>query len=283
MSLELTFESTKRLIDTSDYRIQINEAGTGHPIFMIHGTGPGATGWSNFAPNIKALSLKYRCIAVTMPGWGESSPQTVETGRNQIEAMRQLMDTLGIERATYVGNSMGGGISLRMLATYPERVTHLITMGSAAPGVNIMAPGGLSEGIQILLQTYADPSPENFKRVVSVMCFDSAFATDELAEQRSKAAWEFPEHNRNWLDLLKAGVQDQAGFLAMVPALQGTTVPALVIHGRDDRTVHYESSLRIVSILPNSRMVLINRCGHWAQLEHANEFNRLVEDFITNN
>jgi 2-hydroxy-6-oxonona-2,4-dienedioate hydrolase len=283
MSSELTFESTKRLIDTKDYRIQVNDAGSGHPIFMIHGTGPGATGWSNFAPNIKALSAKYRCIGVTMPGWGESSPQTVETGRDQVEAMRQLMDTLGIERAAYVGNSMGGGISLRVLGKYPERVSHLITMGSSAPGLNIMAPGGLSEGIQILLETYANPSPENFKRVVRVMCYDSTFATDELAEQRSKAAWEFPEHNRNWLDLLKAGVQDQAGFVAMVPALQQATVPALVIHGRDDRTVHYESSLRIVSIIPNSRMVLFNHCGHWAQLEHADEFNRLVDDFITNN
>lgn len=282
MASELTFQNTKKIIETSDYRIQVNEAGSGHPVFMIHGTGPGATGWSNFSPNIKALSSKYRCIAVTMPGWGESSPQTLETGRDQVEAMRQLLDSLGIDRAAFVGNSMGGGISLRFAALYPEQVSHLITMGSGIPGTNIMAPGGLSEGIRILVDAYADPSPENFKRIVQVMCYDSSFATDELAEERSKAAWTFPEHNKNWLDMWRTG-QGQAGFAELIPALQKSTVPALIIHGRDDRTVHFEASLRTVSIIPNSRMVLLNHCGHWAQLEHAEEFNWLVDDFITHN
>jgi 2-hydroxy-6-oxonona-2,4-dienedioate hydrolase len=55
-----------------------------------------------------------------------------------------------------------------------------------------------------------------------------------------------------------------------------------VIHGRDDRTVHWEISLRAMSMIPDSRMVLLNRCGHWAQLEHAAEFNRLVTEFVTN-
>lgn len=282
MTSDLTFDNTKRLVETRDYTIQINEAGSGHPIIMIHGTGPGATGWSNFAPNIKELSGKYRCIAVTMPGWGESTPQSLETGRDQPEAIRQLMETLGIERATFVGNSMGGMISLRVTALYPEKITHLITMGSGAPGVNVMAPGAISEGMRILVDAYADPSPQNFKRLVQIMCYDSSFATDELAEQRSKAAWQFPEHNKNWLDLWQAGTT-QAGFGELVPALQRSEVPALVIHGRNDKTVPYEASLRIVSMIPNSRMVLLNRCGHWAQLEHAAEFNRMVDDFITNN
>jgi 2-hydroxy-6-oxonona-2,4-dienedioate hydrolase len=279
---DLTFESTKKIIATEDYRVQVNEAGSGHPVFMIHGTGPGATGWGNFEPNIKVLSRRYRCIAVTMPGWGESSPQSVETGRDQAETMRQLMDTMGIDRAAYVGNSMGGGISLAVTAMYPERVSHLITMGSGAPGMNYLSPAGPSEGIQILIDAYRDPSPENFKRLVKVMCFDSSNATDELAEQRSKAAGAFPEHNKNWLDLWQAG----AFFVnsaEITEALRQTSVPALIIHGRDDRTVHFEASLRSVALIPNSRLVLLNRCGHWAQLEHADEFNRLVDDFISNN
>jgi 2-hydroxy-6-oxonona-2,4-dienedioate hydrolase len=278
---ELTFENTKKIIETKDYRIQINEAGEGHPIFMIHGTGPGATGWSNFAPNIEILSKKYRCIAVTMPGWGESSPQTIETGRDQVEAMKQLADTMGIDKAAFVGNSMGGGISVRFTAIHPDRISHLVTMGSGVPGVNYFQPGGLSEGIRILVEAYEDPSPENFKRIVKIMCYDSSFATDELAEQRSKAAHEFPEHNKNWLDFFRAG--NAMGGAEIIPALQQSTVPALVIHGRDDRTVPFETSLRLVSIIPNSRMVLFNRCGHWAQLEHNKEFCRLVDDFITNN
>ena len=47
--------------------------------------------------------------------------------------------------------------------------------------------------------------------------------------------------------------------------------------------MHFEHSLRLVSMIANSRLVLFNRCGHWAQLEHAVEFNRLVRDFVVNN
>ncbi len=56
----------------------------------------------------------------------------------------------------------------------------------------------------------------------------------------------------------------------------------MIIHGRDDRVVHFEAGLRLVSTIENSRLVLLNRCGHWAQLEHAAEFNHLVRDFIDN-
>jgi 2-hydroxy-6-oxonona-2,4-dienedioate hydrolase len=275
----LSYESTRRLVETPDYRIQVNEAGTGHPVFLIHGSGPGATGWSNFAPNIGALSQKYRCIAVTMPGWGESSPQSVRTGRNQRAAVLQLMDTLGIERAAFVGNSMGGGIGLVMAGLHPERVSHLVTMGSGTWGVNILTPGLPSQGMQALVDAYEDPTEASFRRLVQVMCYDQGFATDELVAERAKAAQQYPEHLVNWLELMRAGVGAE-GMAEAAAALPRSTVPALLIHGRDDRTVHFEFSLRALALIPDSRLVLLNRSGHWAQLEHANEFNQLVDAFI---
>ncbi len=282
VTADVTAENTTRFVDTKDYRIQINEAGKGHPIFMIHGGGPGATGWSNYSPNMGPLSRKFRCILVTMPGWGESSPQTVKTGRDGVEALKQLADSMGIEKAAYVGNSMGGGASLRFTGEYPERVSHLITMGLGNPdGVSTLQPAGPSEGIRILIEAYRDPSPHNMKRLVQIMCHDPSFASDELARQRSELALKFPEHNQNWLDLMRAGppMKIPEGTLARLSTLK---VPTLLIHGRDDRTAHFEASLRMLAMIPNSRMVLLNRCGHWAQLEHAVEFNRLVGDFVAN-
>lgn len=276
----LTFENTHRIVRTPDYDIQINEAGQGHPLVLIHGTGPGATGWSNFAPNIGPLSEHFRVIAVTMPGWGESSPQDASTGFDQGEAVKQLLDALDIERAAFVGNSMGGGVGIIMTARWPERVSHLITMGSGVWGVNVLTPAGMSEGMKVLMEAYQDPSPANFKHLVEVMCFDSAFATDELANERSAAALANPQHLTDWLDRMRLGLGQDA-FMSASAALPTTAVPALIIHGRDDRTVHWEISLRAMSMIPDSRMVLLNRCGHWAQLEHAAEFNRLVTDFVS--
>ncbi len=281
---QLTFENTRRMVETRDYRIQINEAGEGHPIIMLHGGGPGATGWSNYAPNIASLSRKFRCIAVTLPGWGESSPQSRATGRNAVESLKQLVDALNIDRAAFVGNSMGGGVSVAFTAEYESRVSHLITLGvGGVPGVNILQPGLPSEGLRILVQAYEDPSPQNMKRFVQILCYDPSIASDELAEERSELARRYPEHNRNWLELWRQPLGASLVPAALVPKLMASTVPLLAIHGRDDRASSFEASLRIVAMLPNSRLVLINRCGHWVQLEHAAEFNRLVDDFVTNN
>jgi 2-hydroxy-6-oxonona-2,4-dienedioate hydrolase len=67
--------------------------------------------------------------------------------------------------------------------------------------------------------------------------------------------------------------------LADIPKI---TVPSMFIHGRDDRVVPFEQSLHLVSSVANSRLVLLNQCGHWAMIEHADEFNRLVTDFVAN-
>ena len=87
-------------------------------------------------------------------------------------------------------------------------------------------------------------------------------------------------HNENWLEILRSGpplsLSDQA-----LKSMSSWTVPTMLIHGRDDRVMHWEASLRVTAMVPNSRMVLLNRCGHWAQLEHAEEFNALVDSFLT--
>ncbi len=59
-------------------------------------------------------------------------------------------------------------------------------------------------------------------------------------------------------------------------------MPTLIIHGRDDRVVSYEVSLQLLALVPDSRLVLLNRCGHWVMIEHADEFNRLMADFVRN-
>jgi 2-hydroxy-6-oxonona-2,4-dienedioate hydrolase len=279
---ELTHENTRRLVRTGGHVVQINEAGEGHPVFFLHGSGPGASGWSNFAPNIRALADRFRCIAVTMPGWGESSERTVEKGLAQAPVMNGLMDELGIEKAAFVGNSGGGGTALIMAGLHPERVSHLITMGSGIWGPSLLTPGGLSEGLRALVAAYEDPSDARFREMVRVMCYDPAFATEELVAERAAAARAHPHHLRNWLEVMRAGAGAEE-LLAAAQALPRSSVPALLVHGRDDRTVHFEFSLRTLGVLPSSRLVLLNRCGHWAQLEHPDEFNRLVTDFLLNN
>lgn len=287
-TVEITAESTSRFVDTEPYRIHYHEAGEGAPIVLIHGSGPGATGWSNYWPNIAEISKTNHVYAVDMPGWGESDVTNDQLGRDQVKQLLSFLDAVGIERAALVGNSMGGAISLQTTIFHPERVSHLITMGSPAPGANIFAPGdGPPEGLKYLLAAYRDPSPERMKALVEIFCFDKAMATDALADLRSAAALARPEHLDSWNDVWTKPLEENdlfKGFYGLTARhLTQIAAPTLVIQGRDDRVVGYENALRLVASIPNSRLLMLNRCGHWAQIEHAAEFNRAVVDFVGNN
>ena len=276
----LTAESTSRFVQTERWRIHYNEAGSGHAVIMLHGTGPGATGWSNFHQNLIPLSEKYRVIAVDFPGWGQSDPVEPSQRDNPL-AVKLLMDALGIERATLVGNSMGGMTTLAFAVLYPERLAHIVTMGAYLPLPAVLSPGGVSEGMRVVHEAYEQPTPENFGRLVRVMVYDTSFVTEELTQQRAQAALANRTHLENWLkpapDSVRAGPPD------LLQRLAQTQHPALIVHGRDDRTCALEHSLRISTLLPNSTLVVFNHCGHWAQVEHAAQFNWLVDNFIAHN
>jgi 2-hydroxy-6-oxonona-2,4-dienedioate hydrolase len=107
------------------------------------------------------------------------------------------------------------------------------------------------------------------------MSFDPEFATEELVHQRSETARSRQDHLDNFI----AGIP--RGRLPMdLSNLARTDIPALIVHGRDDRVVHFEHGLRLATLIPNSRLLLLNRCGHWAQVEHPEEFNSVVAGFV---
>ncbi|MFD6321521.1 alpha/beta fold hydrolase [Streptomyces sp. NPDC001812] len=277
----LTEQSTSRTLRTPSWRLHYNEAGKGHPVVLLHGSGPGATGWSNFAPNIPALAEHFRVIALDAPGWGASDPGLPAT-YDHPNAVLELLDALGIERAALVGNSMGGSTAVTFAARYPERVSHLATMGVVAltefPTV-YGASDGPSEGLKLLFETYRRPTLENMRRLVDVMTYGQVEDAEQLAQERLDNALAHPKHLANFVEGLATGgpVQTRAA-LKDVTAI---SAPALLIHGRDDRVVSHEHSLRLLPVLQDARLVLLNKCGHWAQLEHADRFNRLLVDFIT--
>jgi 2-hydroxy-6-oxonona-2,4-dienedioate hydrolase len=280
--MTVTQESAARTVTTPDWTLRYYEAGPAdaHPLVLLHGSGPGATGWSNFAGNIPALAEQFHVYAVDLPGWGESDAATVDR-LDHVEAVIQFLDAVGVEKAAFVGNSMGGHTSLRLATLHPERITHLITMGPPFGKVPTLfgAGDGPSEGLKVLIEAYRDPTPENMRRLVEVMTFDKArFATPELVKARSDAALARPEHLRNYV----AGLAHGAPIPVWVDLgkLGDITVPTLLIHGKDDRVVSYENTLFLLAHIHDSRAVLLNRCGHWAMIEHAEEFNRLVADFV---
>ncbi|MCT1618726.1 alpha/beta fold hydrolase [Janibacter hoylei] len=151
-----------------------------------------------------------------------------------------------------------GGTTLRFGYEHPKRVHRLITMGSSSGGPTLMVPAGLTEWLKVLQKGYRQPSFETMRELVDVMTFDSAFATDELIQSRADMVLAHPEHAQNFID----GTGKKAVVELDHARLRDIDVAVLLFHGRDDRVVHFEHSLRLTSLIPNSRLYLITGCGH---------------------
>ena len=100
-----TEAQTSQYIDTPRWRLHYHVAGEGHPLIMLHGSGPGASGWSNFNPNFAKLAQRYKVYLLDFPGWGKSSEYD-PTGENRflanVEAADQVLDLRGDERRRLV-------------------------------------------------------------------------------------------------------------------------------------------------------------------------------------
>jgi 4,5:9,10-diseco-3-hydroxy-5,9,17-trioxoandrosta-1(10),2-diene-4-oate hydrolase len=150
-------------------------ASNGTAIF-IHGSGPGASGWSNFKHNVSAFQeAGYRCMVYDQWGYGKTSkPQDVDhTLDFFVDGLVSLMDSADIANAVLVGNSLGGAVALGLALRHPERVEKLI----------LMAPGGIESredyfsmpGIQAMVK-YPMGSPEFTKEVLAQL-LTSSFTT----------------------------------------------------------------------------------------------------------
>jgi 2-hydroxy-6-oxonona-2,4-dienedioate hydrolase len=285
---EFSEETTSRYVQTPKWRIHYNEIGSGYPIIMLHGGGPGASGWSNFQNNARVLAKDFRVILPDVPGYGKSDefdPQIEDIPKVQAESIKLLMDALGIPRAALVGNSMGSVITLNLAVEYPDRVSHIVAMAAGIGGLGLpmsMSPAGLTAGMQVIVDTYREPSIENFRRLCEVMLFDRTFVSEQLLRDRAKSANDNPGHLANFLRRAELGkmTPKKNEAIHLAARLPGVNVPALIVHGRDDRIVPLEASLRVLSVLPQSQLLIFNRCGHWAQIEHSTIFNSMVRSFL---
>ncbi len=273
---ELTQENTSRFIQAGEYRLHYNEAGSGAPLIFLHGSGPGATSWSNFVQNFGFFTEHYHVYLVDQPGYGESDTVLIgaDTTRPQVNssAVSDFMDALGLEKASMVGNSMGGSTVLSLAVDHPDKIDKIILMGSGGAGAFMFTPMP-TEGLKLRDASFQQPSIDSIRAFIEVMVYDASFLTDELLQQRYDSMMVNPKHIDNFNNSNAA----QRAMAAQLPSIKAQT---LLIHGRNDRVVPYESSLRLLAAIPNSRLHLFNQCGHWTQYEKAAEFNRLVLDFL---
>lgn len=248
------------------------EAGSGDPVVLLHGSGPGVSGWANWQHTIPGLAEHFRVIAPDTVGYGATSRpgDIVYSLRTWSDHILGLLDVLELDRVSLVGNSLGGRMALDLAERHPERISRMVLMGS--PGVGMTVTDGLKA-----LRAY-EPSLENMRALLlDYFAVNPSIITDELVRIRYEASLEtFDAYRAMFLDPRHKG--NELGITE--EQVRSIRTPSLLIHGREDKVVPPEVSWTMLHLLQDADLHVFARCGHWTQIERAAEFNDLVVDFL---
>ena len=256
------------------HSIHLKEAGSGQPVVFLHGSGPGASGASNFRGNIDAfVDAGYRVILPDLIGYGDSSkPEGIDyTLQLFVDTIRDALRQHGIENPIFVGNSLGGGIAIQMELDEPGFSKCMV----------LMAPGCLAEqasyftmpGIAKMKSDFGSPdfSLEQQKGLVSALLHPTRAdcVTDDLVAERYEVARKQPK------DVLARMVTPNLG-----PRLGELDCPLFVMWGLNDEFCPESHSRLFLDQCDNARCLTFAQTGHWVQVERTDEFNLYAVDFL---
>ncbi|WP_310408579.1 alpha/beta fold hydrolase [Nocardia kruczakiae] len=265
---------TGKTVDVHGITTHYHDAGDGPVVLLIHGSGPGVTAHANWRPVFPALSQNFRVVAPDMLGFGytaipEGTNFTMDTW---LWHLTGFLDALDIDECAIVGNSFGGAVALHLTARRPERVRRVVLMGSS--GISFPLTSGLEA-----VWGY-EPSREAMREMLRLFAFRDDLVGDDLVEDRYQASVR-PGVHEAYSAMFPPPRQNGIDALALPEtAFADITCETLLIHGRDDRVVPVDVSIRLAELLPRARLHVIPECGHWVQIEKADEFRTLVLDFL---
>lgn len=266
-------------------RVHYYDVGRGDTILFLHGSGPGVTGWANYAANIPAFAGHFRCIVMDFPGYGRSDPWQGEVLPGCIEAALALLDELGVERAHVVGNSLGGIVGGHLAARFPRRVGKLVSIGGIGLNLFTAFPG---EGLNLLSEFVEDPTRSRLEQWLRSMVYDQSMVTQELIEQRYRQAIDpvtldatrklYSRKNMQSLVDYRAGV----GAIETIAHLSNIRAPTLIVWGREDRVSSMDVGLISMRVIPDCQFHVFPNCGHWVMHERKTAFESLLLSYLCN-
>lgn len=256
-----------------EFNSDVDQVGT---VIFIHGSGPGASGWSNFKKNVNALSeTGYRVIVIDIPGYGQTSKPT--DAIYNLDFFTHYLDEFlvqkNITQAILIGNSLGGAIAIGYALDHPDKVSHLILM--ATGGIEEREIYFATEGIQAMVK-YPMGSPEFTKEVLGellkLLVFDPKHVTQELIDER----WQI-------LQTQNAQVLASMQIPNLTDRLQELSIPILGFWGYEDKFCPISGAHTIISHCNDARMNMLSQCGHWVMIEHSEYFNNQCIQFLRDN
>ena len=250
-------------------KIRYVEAGSGPVVVLLHGLGGNSTNW---AFNTPALAQKFRVVVPDQVGFGQSDKPLINYRvGTYVDFLDKFLAELKVERATLVGNSMGGWVAAAYALKYPARVDRLVLVDAA----------GFAPPKEFDLHALAGLNPstrEEMKRLASLVFFNPMFksdaAVDLLLAQRMSAG--------DGYTIQRLVESIHRGDDMLDGKLGGLKQPVLLVWGREDGlTPLAREGEKFRRELPSAQMLVFDQCGHVPQVEKAAEFNAAVLKFLS--
>lgn len=281
--MDTSYEGTLREVATDKGILRYHEAGEGPALLLLHGSGPGVTGWRNFRGNLAFFAEHFRCLVLEFPGFGVSDDFGGHPMLDAQGAAPAFVDALGLDTVDIIGNSMGGGVGVNFAIKQPERLRRLITIGGIGRNIFSPAPG---EGIRLLQEFTEEPTRQRLVDWLNSMVYDPALVTEELIEERWKLATD-PDTLAGARRMYSKAVFAQYEKFAAtsdVPQqwalMHKVKAPTLLTWGRDDRVSPLDMALIPMRTMPNAELHVFPNCGHWVMIEQKQAFESVALSFL---
>lgn len=253
-------------------------AGDGPPVILLHGVGSSVVAWRE---NMGPLARHFRVYAVDLPGHGDSEKPRMDYSLAAASRfMIGLQDALGLQHAHLVGQSLGGLVVLRFALDHPERVGRVVTVGTAGLGRDL---AWIIRWISVPLvgEIIVHPTASKMKHLLRRMMHSDGSRDQDLLNEVYRARVS-PGAERALIRIVRWGVtpfglRRRALVLPELPRLKP---PLLLIWGANDSISPVHHGYHARTALPTARLEVFEDCGHWVQMERADEFNQLVEAFL---
>jgi len=259
--------------------------GQGSPLLLIHGLGASCEYWRY---NVGALSQGCRVYAFDLPGFGRSDKGIDDYSLHFAgEFVAAFLDALRVDRASLVGNSLGGAVSLQFAVQYPHRLEKLVLASSGGLGRQLHLSFRLLK-IPILgeLTAWSWRTRPGMRLTLRSIVYDPQVVRGEFVDQMVELA-RLPGAKEMLLSVARIGIdlrgqnmELQEPLLRRVPEIEA---PTLIIWGAQDPIIPVAHAHIAHQMIENSQLHILDRCGHVPQIEKPEEFNQLVLDFLGRN
>lgn len=267
-----------------DHELVFKRSGAGEPVVLIHGIAGSFDTWD---PVLPALGRNHCTIAPDLPGHGRAPKPRGDYSLGAFAtAIRDLLGALDIPSATIVGHSLGGGIALQFVYQYPELCNRLVLVssGGLGPEVSPILRAATLPGSELFLRMATSDRVENAARSVFGKLGDwglrgsptmNSIAQHMLGLKDAEARHAFVSTARSVMDLRGQRI-DATDRLYLADEL-----PLLIVWGERDRFIPVAHAHRAHELVPNSRLEVFEKCGHFPHEEHPEHFVEVLEEFLS--